>query len=107
MANTNYTINKSVNAPIEFKGLKAQYIWCLAIGLVGLMLVFALMYISGINPFVCIGVILIAGSFLFIYVYRLSNRYGPHGMMKKMARRSLPKVLKCYSRKLFFLKSEK
>ena len=29
MANSVYVINKGINAPITFKGLKAQYIWWL------------------------------------------------------------------------------
>ena len=33
MANSVYKINKGINKPIEFKGLKAQYIWYLGGGL--------------------------------------------------------------------------
>ena len=32
-----YTINKGINAPLVFKGLKAQYIAYLAVGLVVLL----------------------------------------------------------------------
>ena len=38
MASSIYGINKGVNRPAEFKGLKAQYIWYLGGGLVGLAL---------------------------------------------------------------------
>lgn len=34
MSNSVYQINKGINKPIEFKGLKAQYIWYLGGGLV-------------------------------------------------------------------------
>jgi Domain of unknown function (DUF4133) len=101
MNNSIYHINKGINKPIEFRGLKAQYIWYLGGGLVGLMIVFAVMYIMGISPYICVGLILIAGTLLFMYVYRLSNTYGEHGMMKKVAKRSIPKVIKSYNRKLF------
>jgi uncharacterized protein DUF4133 len=101
MANSIYKINKGINTSIEFKGLKAQYIWYLGGGLVGLMILFVIMYIIGINSFICVGLILIGGTFLFMYVYKLSNTYGEHGMMKKVAKRSIPKVIKCYNRKLF------
>jgi hypothetical protein len=99
--NSVYKINKGINTPIEFKGLKAQYIWYLGGGIVGLLLVFAILYITGVNSFVCIGIIGFAGVGIFMWVYRLSNTYGEHGLKKKMASRSIPKVIKCYSRKLF------
>ena len=104
MANSVYSINKGVNKSIEFKGLKAQYIWYLAGGLIGLLILFAILYIAGINSFVCVGVILVAGTFLFTHVYKLSKRYGEYGMMKKIARRNIPSLIKCNSRTLFIKK---
>jgi len=101
MANSVYKINKGINKPIEFKGLKAQYIWYLGGGLVILLILFAILYILGINPFLLLGIIGIMGTGLFIWMYRISNQYGEHGMMKKLARKSVPKVLKSYSRKRF------
>ena len=37
---------KGINKPLEFKGLKAQYIWYLGGGLVALLILFAIMYIQ-------------------------------------------------------------
>jgi len=99
-----YRINKGVNKSIEFKGLKAQYIWYLGGGLIGLLILFAILYIIGVNSFVCVGVSVIAACFLFSYVYRLSNKYGEYGMMKAMAKRRLPKVIKSRGRKMFLSK---
>jgi len=101
MATSIYKINKGINKSIEFKGLKAQYIWYLGGGLVALMILFAIMYIIGINSFICIGLVLVAGTFLFMYIYKLSNTYGEHGMMKKVAKRSIPKTVKCNARNIF------
>lgn len=101
MAGSVYSINKGANASIEFKGLKAQYIWYLGGGLIGLLILFAILYVVGVNTYVCLILILVAGGFLFSKVYKMSNTYGEHGMMKKMAKRMLPKVIKCNSRKLF------
>jgi hypothetical protein len=101
MSTSVYTINKGINKPIEFKGLKAQYIWYLGGGLLILLLLFAILYIIGVNSFVCLGVILVFGSGLFGYVYRLSHRYGEYGMMKKLARKAVPKEVKAKSRKGF------
>jgi hypothetical protein len=106
MSNSVYQINKGINKSIEFKGLKAQYIWYFGAGVIALLILFAIMYIIGINSFICIGIILIAGTGLVIKIYGLSNKYGEHGMMKAMAKRSVPKVIKSYSRKVFIQKNE-
>ena len=92
--NSVYTINKGINKPIEFKGLKAQYIWYLGGGLVAVLVLFAVLYICGTNMFVCLLIAIGLGSFLFIYMYRLSRTYGEFGLMKKMAKRAIPKVIK-------------
>jgi len=101
VSNSVYKINKGINKSIEFKGLKAQYIWYLGGDIVGLLLLFAILYILGVNPYISIGVIVVAGIGVFMFVFKLSNTYGEHGLKKKMARRSIPGVIKCYSRKIF------
>ena len=85
MNNSVYKINKGINKPIEFKGFKAQYIWYLATGLVSLLILFAILYIIGVNTYVCLAMILGLGAVLFMQVTKLSNKYGEHGMMKKIA----------------------
>lgn len=92
-----YQINKGINKPIEFKGLKAQYIWYLGGGLVALLILFAVLYICGVNIFFCLFLILCIGLALFMYVYKLSRTYGEYGLMKKMAKKAVPKVIKNYS----------
>ena len=100
MTNSVYNINKAINKPIEFKGLKAQYIWYLGGGLVILLILFVAMYLIGVNTYVCLITIVLSGTALFIQVYRLSHKYGEYGMMKKVASKALPKVIKCNSRKI-------
>jgi predicted lysophospholipase L1 biosynthesis ABC-type transport system permease subunit len=104
MSNSVYTINKGINKSIEFKGLKAQYIWYFGAGVIALLILFAILYIIGINSFVCIGIIFIGGTVLTIKVYALSNTYGEYGMLKKMARRSIPNVIRSKSRSAFLNK---
>lgn len=98
MSTSVYTIHKGINRPVEFKGLKAQYIWWLGAGLLLLLIVFAVLYIAGVHPFLCLLLIACAGTGLCIRVYQLSRRYGEHGMMKTLAKRSIPTVIKTYSR---------
>lgn len=98
-----YQINKGINRPIEFKGLKAQYIWYLGGGLICLLILFAVLYIWGVNTFLLLGMIIILGTALFMHIYRLSHKYGEHGMMKAIAKRSIPKLVKNNSRRIFFM----
>ncbi|TKC04225.1 DUF4133 domain-containing protein [Pedobacter frigoris] len=96
-----YQINKGIGRPIEFRGLKAQYIGFLAGGLVGLLLLFAALYICGLNLYICITVIGGLGTALFMTVIRMSHKYGEYGLLKKNAKRSIPSALVSRSRKLF------
>ena len=66
-----------------------------------LLILFTVMYIIGFNTFFCLGVILILGTFLFMYIYRLSNTYGEYGMMKKIAKKNIPRLINSNSRGMF------
>ncbi|MBN8837160.1 MAG: DUF4133 domain-containing protein [Sphingobacteriia bacterium] len=99
MSNMVYHINKGINASIEFKGLRAQYIWYLGGGLVAVLILFAVLYICGINAYICVAIAAGLGGFVFVYVYRLNNKYGQYGLMRKMAARKIPTVIHCHSRK--------
>jgi uncharacterized membrane protein len=101
MTTSVYAINKGVNRPVEFRGLKGQYIWWLAGGVLSLLLAFVVLYVVGVNPFLCIGVIAVAGTVLFIRVYRLSRVYGIDGLMKRAAARRLPERVRSGTRMIF------
>jgi predicted lysophospholipase L1 biosynthesis ABC-type transport system permease subunit len=96
-----YKINKGINKPIEFKGLKAQYIAYLAAGLISLLILLAILYITGVNMFVCLVLVGILGTTLFMTVYRMSDKYGQYGLLKKIAMRSIPDSIKVTTRKTF------
>lgn len=101
MSTSVYTINKGINRSIEFRGFRAQYIWYLGGGLLVLLILFAVLYICGVHPFACLAIIFCGGAFLFIYVGRLSKKYGEYGLLKVMAKKGVPKVIKSKSRKVF------
>jgi Domain of unknown function (DUF4133) len=98
---TVYDINKGINRSIEFKGVKAQYITYLAIGLVLVLVLFAIMYACGTNIYICLGIIIPCALALIGYVQHMSKTYGEHGLVKRMAGRRLPSSLQCRSRKVF------
>lgn len=103
MSNSVYQINKGINQSIEFKGLKAQYIWYLGAGVVLLMIVFSLMYILGIPSVLCVGVIGVSGVILVMKIYSMSHKYGEYGLMKALSKKQVPKAVKTYSRKVFMM----
>ncbi|SER90218.1 DUF4133 domain-containing protein [Pedobacter rhizosphaerae] len=98
---TVYHINKGVGRPIVFKGLKAQYIAYLALGLVLLLVGFAIGYVSGVPLVLLMVLVSVLGGGLFIVVFRMSARFGEYGLLKFLAKRSVPKYLVFRSRRIF------
>ena len=98
MQSTVYEINKGVNKPLEFRGLKAQYIGYMAAAAVLLLLVFAGLYVSGVSTYLSLPLVLLTGVALFSWIYRFNKRYGTHGLQKARMYRRLPSALICHSR---------
>lgn len=88
-----YSINKGIGKSVEFKGLKAQYLFIFAGGLLAIFMVFVVMYMAGINQWICIGFGVIAASVLVWLTFNLNARYGEHGLMKMFARKQHPRFL--------------
>lgn len=98
MANSIYEINKGINRPIEFKGLKAQYIWYLGAGMVITFLFYVILYSAKVNTFITLALTAALGAGLVMGVYHLSSTYGEHGLSKALAKRKVPKIIKAKSR---------
>ena len=96
-----YQINKGINKSIVFQGLKAQYIAYLAVGLVFLLILFAVLYICGLSMYIVLPVIGGSGAALSLSVIRLSHRFGEHGLSKYFAKKQLPGCIRFRSRKIF------
>lgn len=102
-----YNINKGINKPIEFKGIKAQYLMYLAAGLVILMLAFSIMFVSGVPIYICMAIVGILGYLLFSKVNKYSHQYGEFGLIKVAGYRACPTYLCCRSRQITFLDLKK
>lgn len=96
-----YSINKGVNRSIVFKGLVAQYIWFMGGAMFGVLLLYAVMYLAGVNTFISLAITACLGIGMIMWIYHLSSTYGEHGLNKALARRRIPKVVKTSSRRLF------
>lgn len=88
-----YNVNKGIGKSVEFKGLKSQYLFIFAGGLLSVFVVFVIMYMVGISQWVCIGFGVISASVLVWFTFRLNAQYGEHGLMKMLAKRQHPHYL--------------
>ncbi|MFR3524859.1 MAG: DUF4133 domain-containing protein [Bacteroides uniformis] len=88
-----YQVNKGAGNPIEFKGLKSQYLFVFAGGLAVVLLVVVILYLAGVDQWICIPFGGISGSLLVWVTFRLNARYGEHGLMKRLAERRHPRYL--------------
>lgn len=98
-----YNINKGIGKSVEFKGLKAQYLFIFAGGLLAVFIVFVVMYMAGLDQWICIGFGVIAASALVWLTFNLNAKYGEHGLMKLLAKQQHPRFLinRKNSRRLF------
>lgn len=98
-----YNINKGIGKSVEFKGLKAQYLFIFAGGLLAVFIVFVVMYMAGVDQWICISFGVIAAFALVWLTFNLNAKYGEHGLMKLLAKRQHPHFLinRKNSRRLF------
>ena len=88
-----YPINKGIGRPVEFKGLKAQYLFIFAGGLLAAFILFVILYMAGAGQWLCIGFGVVSASATVWLTFRLNAKYGEHGFMKVQARSSHPKYI--------------
>lgn len=88
-----YNINKGIGKSVEFKGLKSQYLFIFAGGLLAVFVVFVILYMAGVSQWVCIVFGVVAASVLVWLTFYLNTRYGESGFMKLMAKKQHPRYL--------------
>ena len=103
-----YELNKGIGESAEFKGLKAQYLFLFAGGLLAVFVVFVVLYMAGVGQWVCIGFGASSASVLVWLTFRMNGKYGEHGLMKRFAVRQHPRYLinRISPRKLFTQKKK-
>jgi len=88
-----YSINKGIGRSVEYKGLKAQYLFLFAGGLLAMYVIFVIMYIAGISQWFCIGFGVTATSILVWLTFHLNAKYGQYGLMKLSATKYHPRYI--------------
>lgn len=90
---TTYNINKGIGRTVEFKGLKAQYLFIFAGGLLGFLILTMILYMAGVNSYICL-LIGITGATLIVWqTFSLNQKYGEFGLMKIGARKRHPRYI--------------
>jgi len=88
-----FSINKGIGRNAEFKGLKTQYLFIFAGGLLAVFVIFVVMYMAGINQWICIGFGLTTALILVWLTFSLNRKYGEHGLMKALALKNHPRFI--------------
>lgn len=84
-----YTINKGVNRPLDFYGLKETYIFYFVGGLLCAILVYFLLQF--LSNWVAIPASLVVAAASYFVTYYLNNKYGANGLSKRLAQNACPK----------------
>ena len=90
-----YNINKGIGRTVEFKGLKAQYLFLFAGGLLGMLILIMILYMTGVNSYLCLFIGVGGGSLLVWQTFSLNKKYGEHGLMKVGANKRHPRYIIC------------
>ncbi|RRJ89099.1 DUF4133 domain-containing protein [Paenimyroides tangerinum] len=91
----NYNINKGIGRTVEFKGLKAQYLFIFAGGLLGMLIFVMILYMAGVNSYICLLLGAGGASMIIWQTFSLNRKYGEHGLMKVGARKKHPRYIIC------------
>lgn len=89
-----YYINKGVGKSAEFKGLRAQYLYIFAGGLLGSFILFVILHTSGTPVMINVFIVLTLTGGLLFKVFGLNRKYGEWGLMKISAAKREPRYLK-------------
>lgn len=90
-----YNINKGIGRTVEFKGLKAQYLFIFAGGLLGVLILVMILYIANANSYICLLIGIVGASLIIWQTFSLNGKYGEYGLMKLGAKKRHPKYIIC------------
>lgn len=104
-----FEMNRGIGRNVEFKGLESQYLFVFAGGLLAVFVVFVIMYMAGVNQWICIGFGVTAALSLVWLTFRLNDKYGTHGLMKVAANKQHPRYVlnRLKIPRLFTIKNKK
>jgi len=88
-----WEINKGIGRTVEFKGLKAQYLFLFAGGLLAVFIVLVVLYLMGVSQIACLVIGVVGATIVVWQTFAMNRKYGQYGLMKRSARASHPHYL--------------
>ena len=88
-----WEINKGVGRTVEFKGLKAQYLFLFAGGLLAVFILVVILYPCGVSQITCLVIDIVGATLVVWQTFAMNRKYGQYGLMKKGAVRMHPRYL--------------
>ena len=88
-----WDINKGIGRTVEFKGLKAQYLFLFAGGLLAVFGLVVVCYLCGMSQWLCLGIGLVGATLVVWQTFAMNRKYGQYGLMKQGAIRMHPRYL--------------
>ena len=88
-----FEINKGVDRTVEFKGLKAQYLFLFAGGLLAVFILVVVLYLCGVSQVACLVIGVVGATIVVWQTFTMNRKYGQYGLMKKGAVRMHPRYL--------------
>ena len=88
-----WDINKGIGRTVEFKGLKAQYLFLFAGGLLAVFVLVVVCYLCGMSQWLCLDIGLVGATLVMWQTFAMNRKYGQYGLMKQGAIRMHPRYL--------------
>lgn len=88
-----WEINKGIGRTVEFKGLKAQYLFLFAGGLLAVFILVVVLYLCGVSQMLCLVIGVVSATIIVWQTFTMNRKYGQYGLMKKGAVRMHPRYL--------------
>ena len=88
-----FEINKGVGRTVEFKGLKAQYLFLFAGGLLAVFILVVVLYLCGVSQVACLVIGVVGASLVVWQTFAMNRKYGRYGLMKQGAIKMHPRYL--------------
>ena len=88
-----WEINKGVGRTVEFKGLKAQYLFLFAGGLLAVFILVIILYLCGVSQITCLVIGVVGATLVVWQTFSMNRKYGQYGLMKQGAVSMHPRFL--------------
>ena len=88
-----WEINKGIGRSVEFKGLKAQFLFIFAGGLLGVFIITVFLHLCGVNQVLCPVLCLVGCTIVVWQTFAMNRKFGQYGLIKRAALRYHPKYL--------------